>query len=233
MTKPLVAALILLAAAVPFAQAAPQQDELDKLLVQKGLVSRLGDSIQHATDRAGDLLRHAMGSLGVPYRLGGTSAETGFDCSGFVRAMFQQTAGLVLPRTSAEQAAATTRVDKADLQPGDLVFFNTLRRTNSHVGIYMGDGKFIHAPRTGAHVRVENMNVRYWQNRFDGARRVLDGEPASGGAASVASSSRVIDRESPAPTTVRLGGGLFGKPAATPNNPPAVTDFPASGDNSI
>ena len=73
----------------------------------------------------------------------------------------------------AEQAAATQRIDKSDLQPGDLVFFNTMRRTFSHVGIYVGDGKFIHSPKPGAQVRVEDMRAGYWQTRFDGARRVL------------------------------------------------------------
>lgn len=173
MSKKKLAALTLLAAtALPAAHAAPGQDEIEKLLVQKGLVARLGDTIHQATDRAADLMKNAMGALGVPYRLGGTSAETGFDCSGFVVAMFQQTMGLVLPRTAADQAAATAKIEKAELKPGDLVFFNTMRRAFSHVGIYVGDGKFIHAPRSGAQVRVEDMGVAYWARRFNGARRV-------------------------------------------------------------
>ena len=76
-------------------------------------------------------------------------------------------------RRRQEQAAATEKIDKQDLQPGDLVFFNTLRRTFSHVGIYIGDNKFIHSPKPGAQVRVEDMGVPYWSRRFDGARRVL------------------------------------------------------------
>jgi cell wall-associated NlpC family hydrolase len=114
-----------------------------------------------------------MGFLGVPYRRGGNSAETGFDCSGFVKAMFEQTVGHILPRRADEQAAATQKIDRSELQPGDLVFFNTLRRTFSHVGIYIGDNKFIHSPRPGAQVRVEDMGLSYWKTRFDGARRVL------------------------------------------------------------
>lgn len=173
MSKKKLAALTLLAAtALPAAHAAPGQDEIEKLLVQKGLVARLGDTIHQATDRAADLMKNAMGALGVPYRLGGTSAETGFDCSGFVVAMFQQTMGLVLPRTAADQAAATAKIEKAELKPGDLVFFNTMRRAFSHVGIYVGDGKFIHSPRSGGKVRVEDMQESYWQKRFNGARRV-------------------------------------------------------------
>lgn len=233
MSKSFVASLIFLAASLP-AFAAPQ-DDLDKLLAQKGLMARLGDTIQQATDRAGDLVSHAMQSLGVPYKLGGTSAETGFDCSGFVRAMYQQTVGLMLPRTSAEQAAATSRIEKTDLKPGDLVFFNTLRRTNSHVGIYVGDGKFIHSPRTGSQVRVESMNISYWQRRFDGARRVLpEGESnVSANNAAQAGSSSVIDRPSLAPRSVRLGG-TFGKSSTSSTPIPAQSEpvlRPSSGDS--
>lgn len=131
------------------------------------------DAARGLGDRATEIVMRAMGALDTPYRLGGTSALTGFDCSGFVRVMVQQAAGMMLPRTAAQQAAATQHIEKTELRPGDLVFFNTLRRAFSHVGIYVGDGKFIHAPRTGAQVRVESMNSRYWQTRFNGARRVL------------------------------------------------------------
>jgi cell wall-associated NlpC family hydrolase len=119
-----------------------------------------------------------MGFLGVPYRRGGNNAESGFDCSGFVKAMYENTVGLVLPRRADQQAAATSKVDKDDLQPGDLVFFNTMKRAFSHVGIYVGEGKFIHSPKPGAQVRVEDMGKSYWQRRFDGARRVLTLAPA-------------------------------------------------------
>jgi len=108
----------------------------------------------------------------VPYRRGGTSSDTGFDCSGFVRAMYPQTIGLILPRSADQQAAATQKIDQSELKPGDLVFFNTLRRAFSHVGIYIGDNKFIHSPKPGAQVRVEDMRISYWRARFDGARRV-------------------------------------------------------------
>ncbi|MES2481773.1 MAG: C40 family peptidase [Pseudomonadota bacterium] len=126
-------------------------------------------------DRAADLVVNAMGFLGVPYRRGGNSADTGFDCSGFERAKYEQTIGLVLPRRANEQAAATEKIDKNELKPGDLVFFNTMRRAFSHVGIYVGGGKFIHAPKPGAQVRVEDMDGSYWARRFDGARRVTGG----------------------------------------------------------
>lgn len=126
----------------------------------------------HVTNTASDLVMTALGFLGVPYRRGGEDSTVGFDCSGFVRSTYEQTLGLVLPRRAEEQAKATTRIPREDLRPGDLVFFNTMRRAFSHVGIYMGDGKFIHSPRPGHQVRVEDMRIAYWNKRFNGARRV-------------------------------------------------------------
>ena len=153
------------------AHASPS-DELDSFL-QEG---RIGSQIQHVgqnvRNTASDLVSTAMGFIGVPYRYGGTSAESGFDCSGFVRAMYEQSVGLILPRQAIEQAKAAQNIDHSDLQPGDLVFFNTMRRSFSHVGIYVGEGKFIHSPRSGSQVRVEDMNESYWKKRFNGARRV-------------------------------------------------------------
>ncbi len=151
-------------------------DDITVFLQDKGLIGKLGDQVSAAgkavSDKASELVVTAMGFLGVPYKRGGNSFDQGLDCSGFVRLMYEQTVGLVLPRRSAEQAAVTQPIDASELQPGDLVFFNTLKSAFSHVGIYVGDNKFIHSPRTGAVVRVEDMRVTYWQTRFDGARRV-------------------------------------------------------------
>jgi len=172
----LLLALALSSAAHAAPPTSPNPDDLERLLADKSLIHQTIGHIeqvgQSVRDRTSDLVGNAMGFLGVPYRRGGNSAETGFDCSGFVRATFAQTVGLILPRRANEQAAATDTIDKSELKPGDLVFFNTMRRTFSHVGIYLGDGKFIHAPRSGAKVRVEDMGTSYWSRRFDGARRV-------------------------------------------------------------
>jgi cell wall-associated NlpC family hydrolase len=167
----LIIASALLAAGV---HAAPGNsgDDMDKLLADKGLLTKIDHVRQSVSNKASELVVNAMGFLGVPYKRGGNTAETGFDCSGFVRAIYEQSVGLLLPRRAEQQAAATQRIDKNDLQPGDLVFFNTMRRAFSHVGIYVGDGKFIHSPKPGAEVRVESLSVSYWQRRFDGARRV-------------------------------------------------------------
>jgi cell wall-associated NlpC family hydrolase len=147
-------------------------DDMDAWLADKGLFSQVAQVGQSVSVKASELVVHAMGFLGVPYKRGGNTVETGFDCSGFVRSIYEQTLGLVLPRRAEQQAAATQNIDKKDLVPGDLVFFNTMRRAFSHVGIYVGDGKFIHAPRPGGEVRVESMGSAYWNRRFDGARRV-------------------------------------------------------------
>ena len=167
------------AIAQPAAPASPtslSSDEMASFLQDKGLVEKLGEQVRAASsalsDKASELVVSAMGFLGVPYKRGGNSFDQGLDCSGFVRLIYEQTMGLVLPRRSAEQAAATQPIEASELQPGDLVFFNTLRSTFSHVGIYVGQNKFIHAPRSGAVVRVEDMTVPYWRQRFDGARRV-------------------------------------------------------------
>jgi cell wall-associated NlpC family hydrolase len=122
---------------------------------------------------ASHLVIAALNFLDRPYRLGGDSAETGFDCSGFTRHLFDSALGIRLPRRADEQAHASefSPVPRNALQAGDLVFFNTLKRTFSHVGIYVGDGRFIHAPRTGAQVRIEDMSANYWSRRYTGARR--------------------------------------------------------------
>lgn len=168
--------MLSLAAAAHAAPPDSAYEDMDALLAEKGLMSRLGSQFQQARDTVGEqassLVINAMAFLGVPYRYGGNTVDTGFDCSGFVRAVYEQSVGKILPRRSDEQAAVTQEIDRSELKPGDLVFFNTMRRAFSHVGIYVGDGKFIHSPRSGSHVRLEDMRMAYWNTRFNGARRV-------------------------------------------------------------
>ncbi|MDO6385717.1 MULTISPECIES: C40 family peptidase [Uliginosibacterium] len=122
----------------------------------------------------GSLIDKGFGYLGIKYRLGGTGPEVGgFDCSGLVRKVFGDALGLNLPRTAAEMARIGDKVGAQDLKPGDLVFFNTMRRAFSHVGIYVGDNKFLHSPSKGGVVRVEEIDSSYWMKRFNGARRLV------------------------------------------------------------
>jgi cell wall-associated NlpC family hydrolase len=129
--------------------------------------------LDRVRERAADMVLTALNFVGVRYQRGGNSEEAGFDCSGFTRLVFSNSIGLLLPRRADDQAYAPGLVDvrRQDLQPGDLVFFNTLKRTFSHVGIYIGGNRFVHAPRPGGEVRTEDMGFAYWQSRFTGARR--------------------------------------------------------------
>ena len=115
----------------------PDQDDLESFINQNIVISQINHISQSVGNRASDLVINAMGFLGVPYKRGGTGIS-GFDCSGFVRAMYENTLGLALPHNAKAQAEVTQKIDRDELQPGDLVFFNTLRRTFSHVGIYVG-----------------------------------------------------------------------------------------------
>lgn len=115
----------------------------------------------------------ALGLMGSPYRYGGQTPISGFDCSGLVSYVFGAAAAASLPRSAADQAAASRRISKRQLRAGDLVFFNTLGRPNSHVGIYIGEGRFINAPSSGGRVRIDTLSNPYFAKRFDSARTLF------------------------------------------------------------
>lgn len=125
------------------------------------------------TNAAQDVILQGLKLVGISYRFGGNNEESGLDCSGFVRLVFKDTVGMLLPRTAKEMSDVGVHVESNDLKPGDLVFFNTMKRAFSHVGIYLGDNYFLHAPRPGGEIRVENMQTSYWLKRYNGARRVI------------------------------------------------------------
>lgn len=133
------------------------------------LMEQAGSTVQ-------DILLSALSLSGTPYKYGGNSPETGFDCSGFVRYVFSQAANLTLPHGARAISQLGKSIPVDQLRPGDLVFFDTLKKAFSHVGIYLGEGRFIHAPSSGGGVHVVNMNDPYWAKRFNGARRI---EPLS------------------------------------------------------
>jgi len=120
-----------------------------------------------------DMLFHALMATGIDYRRGGKSYQSGFDCSGLVAHIYRQAYGLALPHGTKAQSELGSSVHRTELRPGDLVFFNTQKQPFSHVGIYIGEGRFIHAPKEGAVVRTESLAARYWSERFDGARRIV------------------------------------------------------------
>lgn len=115
----------------------------------------------------------AMSLVGTPYRYGGNTPDSGFDCSGLVRYVVQRAANVNLPRTTEQMGQRGSSLDRSQVASGDLVFFNTTGRANSHVGIYVGQNRFVHAPATGGTVRLEDMGKSYWASRYNGARRVV------------------------------------------------------------
>ena len=159
--------VLFLIAALGFSVARADEEQPLKLQEAIALQQPAATPVESTLDKALDL-------LGIRYRWGGSKPETGFDCSGFVRHVFQEGIGLDLPRSAREQSKSGEPVAKDELQPGDLVFFNTMRRAFSHVGIYLGDNLFVHAPRRGGRVRVEDMSAGYWTKRFNGARRITE-----------------------------------------------------------
>lgn len=135
------------------------------------------DRAQKAPPADAEVVIRALALVGVPYTWGGSDPQTGLDCSGLVAHVYREAAGIALPRTSRQMSERGLRVSRSQLRPSDLVFFNTTWRSYSHVGIYVGDGQFIHAPSRGSLVRVDPLARDYWRARFVGARRLLSSEP--------------------------------------------------------
>ncbi|RAP62176.1 hypothetical protein A6B37_18665 [Achromobacter sp. HZ01] len=156
-------------------------DPIGMLVAQKFKRERQKPHTGVDSDNA--MVSEALNYLGIRYRFGGSSPDTGFDCSGLVTYTAERSLGLKLPRNAAEMARQGTVIDKSELKAGDLVFFNTLGRRYSHVGIYLGDDRFVHSPSSGGVVRVENMTMTYWAKRYNGARRLDNSLIASARAA--------------------------------------------------
>ncbi|MCB5362537.1 C40 family peptidase [Pusillimonas sp. CC-YST705] len=152
-----------------------QADPLGAYLASKEFSNRYANDTYPASIPVSPnkiLANAALDHLGVKYKYGGDEPNTGFDCSGLITYAAEHSLGLKLPRRSRDIARLGKAVERAELKKGDLVFFNTLGSRFSHVGIYLGDQQFVHAPRSGAVVRIENMNTNYWQKRYNGARRL-------------------------------------------------------------
>ena len=159
-----------LQAPLVLAQSATEPEASNRLTsVASQLANTVTSSVVDGTE---SLINNAMQLIGVRYRWGGNTPQSGLDCSGFVRYVFNDTFGFLLPRKSAQMSQVGLEIRKDELRPGDLVFFNTMRHAFSHVGIYVGDNKFIHAPSRGKSIRVDDMTKAYWEKRYNGARRM-------------------------------------------------------------
>lgn len=167
----------------------------------------------------------ALSLVGIDYRWGGTTPAQGFDCSGLIRYVFQQTTGVALPRTARGLASLGERVTRSELVPGDLVFFNTRHAAFSHVGIYLGNDRFIHAPRRGGEVGVAVLSSAYWKNRYDGARRLVGVLPAL--MPEVVSTAWAAGTDAPATVTANAGATPSPQSVAAADRPaPETPDAP-------
>lgn len=140
-------------------------------------IAKAQSFLDSASSTVQEILMNALALTGTPYKFGGTSPSSGFDCSGFVSYVFQQAANLTLPHGARAISQLGKSIPVDQLQPGDLVFYNTLKSTFSHVGIYIGNNRFVHAPSSGGGVHVVDMSESYWAKRFNGARRIETGAP--------------------------------------------------------
>ncbi len=142
-------------------------------LANRSLADAARASVASVVDGTREVALFALSLVGIEYRYGGETPDRGLDCSGLIRYVFQEVTGVTLPRTAQELSRLGKRVATRDLEPGDLVFFNTRRFANSHVGIYLGGDRFVHAPSRGGEVGVATFSDRYWQKRYNGARRLV------------------------------------------------------------
>lgn len=175
----------------------------------------------------GDLILQAMSLMGIAYRFGGNSPVNGFDCSGFVRYVFQRSIGVNLPRTAAEQARMGREISRSDLRPGDIVFFNTRGFSYSHNGLYIGNGKFVHAPRTGKNIEIGNMSNSYWSGRFNGGRRITRGSVLAGNIGEEATGRRKPDLSD------KIASSADVPPLRLDNKAPEVQRFRAANNSRI
>src|SRR6478672_6384365 len=153
------------------------QRHVDETLAEAARAS-LAEAADRMLQGTREIGLFALSLVGIDYRFGGDSPDRGLDCSGLIRYVFQHVTGVTLPRTAQELSRIGQTVRADDLAPGDLVFFNTRRFAFSHVGIYLGNGRFIHAPSRGGEVGVAMLSSTYWQKRYNGARRLVGVLPA-------------------------------------------------------
>ncbi len=131
-------------------------------------------AVSATSEKGWDIVVYALGLIDTGYRYGGKNPEAGLDCSGMVSHVFGQAAGIKLAGSAADIARMGRPVDLSKLLPGDLVFFNTRKKPYSHVGIYIGDGRFVHAPNSNGRVRAESLKHGYYATHFEAARSYLD-----------------------------------------------------------
>ena len=150
----------------------PELDRPQSAATSQTAITASADKLTESLSQGLSIVSEASKYMGIPYRWGGTSPQTGFDCSGFVQFIFRHTLNIKLPRMPVDMSRLGSRVSREELAPGDLVFFNTRGGKFTHVGIYVNDSQFIHAPMPGTRVTVSRMDSAYYRHRFTYAVRI-------------------------------------------------------------
>jgi cell wall-associated NlpC family hydrolase len=201
---------LLVAVAIVAAQAAPvnaAERHADRSNAEAARVS-LAEAADRMVEGTREIGLFALSLVGIDYRYGGETPDRGLDCSGLIRYVFQQVTGVMLPRTAKELSRIGKDIRTTELEPGDLVFFNTRRFAFSHVGIYLGNGRFIHAPSHGGEVGVASLASAYWHKRYNGARRLVGVLPAlMPSLIAHAEASTPVDTEEPPDADANASGG--------------------------
>lgn len=128
----------------------------------------------HSEAGASEVVLYALGLLNIHYQFGGSNPDAGLDCSGMTAYIYREAVGIKLPHNALQQSQLGIAVNKNNLAPGDLVFFNTNGKSISHVGVYIGEGKFVHAPSTNGQIKVTKLSDSYFSSRYETARRILN-----------------------------------------------------------
>lgn len=162
-----------------------------------GYVTREEEVNEGSDDAIGNMLLQSISLMGIPYKWGGNTPQTGLDCSGYIKYVYQKSLGITLPRTAAEMAKVGKKVSINELEPGDLLFFNTSRGRNTHVGMYIGNNKFIQSPRTGDVIRVTELNSS-WRSKFNGAKRIVQENVDENGQVTIENYRYINDEALPA-----------------------------------
>ena len=160
------------------------------------------DQSQQSQDAISNMLLQSVSLMGIAYKWGGNTPDTGMDCSGFVRYVFNKSLGINLPRTAAEMAKVGKRVSIDQLKPGDLIFFNSSRGSNTHIGIYLGGNKFIQSPKTGENIQITDLSG-YWIKHFNGAKRIVQETQDDSGNSAVQNFQNVRDQALPVAARAR------------------------------
>ncbi len=168
---------------------------------KKDVIEHIVASDDSNKDIIGNVLLQAMSLMGIAYKWGGNTPEAGMDCSGFIRYVFKKSLGITLPRTAREMSKIGKKIPLEEIQAGDLIFFNTRRGSNTHIGMYIGNNQFIQSPNTGSQIQITNL-VGYWRNHINGVKRIVKQDTNADGTEVIDDYQDITNEQLPSTTRV-------------------------------